>query len=224
MTNWHRHQQHQQHQHQRRPQKKEELELPGLEDETVVDAVELGIEIPQVLPDPSKRRRSATVAEDQAGCYLTYDQNQNKWIATWSPVYMLEAVAILTPNVKVPPFKYTKKEKVVLEGEKSASRDVKKDYLAGVCSFFKLIRDYKGDLTLLPSVEDMELKEMLLLGLHNKEIKRYDKFDFTYQFIDLDCVALVPKSSVAFAGKQMEQAIFMGKASKEGFALSLKRC
>lgn len=37
---------------------------------------------------------------------------------------MPEAVAILTPTVKVPQFKYAKKERIVLEGEKSTSRDV----------------------------------------------------------------------------------------------------
>lgn len=37
---------------------------------------------------------------------------------------MAEAVAILIPSVKVPQFKYTKKEKLVLQGELKASRDV----------------------------------------------------------------------------------------------------
>lgn len=47
---------------------------------------------------------------------------------------------------------------------------VRKDYLAGICSFFKLIRDFKGELTLLPAAEDLELKEMVLLGLHGNEV------------------------------------------------------
>ncbi|XP_026194513.1 UPF0746 protein DDB_G0281095 [Cyclospora cayetanensis] len=126
-------------------------------------------QLQQHPPDPSKRRRSTTVSQDHAGCYLAYDQNLSKWIATWSPVYMLEAAAILSPRVKVPQFKYNKKERVVLEGEKSASRDVKKDYYSGICSFFKLVRDFKGDLTLLPAAEDFELKEMILVGLHGNE-------------------------------------------------------
>lgn len=54
------------------------------------------------------------------------------------------------------------------------------------------------------------------------EIVRFDKFDFTYPYVDLDCIALVPKKSVAFTSKQMELAIFMGKVSREGFGLSLK--
>ncbi|KAL8439236.1 hypothetical protein Efla_007045 [Eimeria flavescens] len=180
------------------------------------------LEIPSDLPDPSKRRKSAVVAQDQAGCYLLYDQNQAKWVAFWSSVYVPEAVAILTPHVKVPQFKYNKREKVILEGEKKASKDVKHDYLAGLCGFFKIVRDFKGDLTLLPSAEDLELKERVLIGLHGNEIVRFDKYDFTYPFVELDCIALVPKSSVAFNSKQMEQAIFMGKASREGFGLSLK--
>ncbi|OEH73845.1 hypothetical protein cyc_02635 [Cyclospora cayetanensis] len=126
-------------------------------------------------PDPSKRRRSTTVSQDHAGCYLAYDQNL-----------------------------------------------VKKDYYSGICSFFKLVRDFKGDLTLLPAAEDFELKEMILVGLHGNEIVRYDKFDFTYPYVDLDCIALVPKRSIAFTSKHMEQAIFMGKVGKEGFGLSLK--
>lgn len=182
----------------------------------------IDVEIPQAPPDPSRRRKSATVSNDHAGCYLAYDQAQAKWVATWNSEYMLEAVAILTPHVKVPQFKYAKRERVVLEGEKRASRDVKLDYLLGICSFFKLIRDFKGDLTLLPSAEDLELKELLLVGLHGNEIIRFDKFDFTYPYLDLDCIALVRKTSLAFSSKHMEQAIFMGKASREGFALSLK--
>ncbi|KAL8444869.1 hypothetical protein Emag_005281 [Eimeria magna] len=180
------------------------------------------LEIPSDLPDPSKRRRSQIVSEDQAGCYLLYDQTQAKWVAVWSSSYVAEAVAIVTPHVKVPAFKYNKREKMILEGEKNVPKDAKHDYLAGLCGFFKIVRDFKGDLTLLPSAEDLELKEMLLIGLHSKEIIRFDKFDFKYPYVELDCVALVPKKSVAFNSKQMEQAIFMGKASREGFALSLK--
>ena len=54
------------------------------------------------------------------------------------------------------------------------------------------------------------------------QLVRYDKFDLTYPYADLDCIALVPKTSIAFTSKHMDQAIFMGKATREGFALSLK--
>ncbi|KAL8271779.1 hypothetical protein Esti_004288 [Eimeria stiedai] len=166
------------------------------------------LELPANLPDPSKRRRSQVVSADQAGCYLLYDQHQAKWVALWSPAYVAEAVAILTPHVKVPAFKYNKKEKVVLEGEKSAPKDVKRDYLAGLCGFFKIVRDFKGDLTLLPSAEELELKEMVLIGLHGKELKRFDKFDFTYPYAELDCVALVPKKEVNLRVKTLSTYSF----------------
>ncbi|CDJ37504.1 hypothetical protein, conserved [Eimeria tenella] len=129
---------------------------------------ELAVEIPQNLPDPSKRRKSATVAQDQAGCYLVYDQEKARWAAVWSPSFVAAAAAILNPSTKVPPYKYSKREKVILEAEKN--KDAKSNFLAGLCLFFKLIRDYKGTFTLLPAAEEVELKDVAIVGLKGQEV------------------------------------------------------
>lgn len=46
----------------------------------------------------------------------------------------------------------------------------KRNYLAGICCFFKIVRDYQGDLTILPTAEDVELRDLSIVGQAQEEV------------------------------------------------------
>ncbi|EPR59019.1 hypothetical protein TGPRC2_253820 [Toxoplasma gondii TgCatPRC2] len=176
----------------------------------------------QVMAPPVRsRRRSTVLGPENAGLYLEFDDAQKKWIGQWHSGVLEDAVAFMRPTVKVPQFKYTQAEKVVLKSGKVPMRDERKDFLEGLCLFVKLAKEYRGDILII-SKADLDERDVMLLGLTDgQEIRSYNTEDVFCSAKDLVAVAVVPTSSISFKAKTMDVPIFVGIAEREGgFAVS----
>ncbi|CBZ50345.1 hypothetical protein NCLIV_008170 [Neospora caninum Liverpool] len=174
-----------------------------------------------VPPPVRSRRRSTVLGPENAGLYLMFDVAQKKWVGQWSSGVMENVVAFMRPTVKVPQFKYTKNEKVLLKSGNVPMRDERKDFLEGLCLFVKLAKEYRGDFLII-SKSDLDERNVVLLGLSERqEIRHFNTEDVFYSAKDLLAAAIVPASSISFKAKTMDVPIFVGLAERDGgFAVS----
>ncbi|PHJ19494.1 hypothetical protein CSUI_006677 [Cystoisospora suis] len=177
------------------------------------------------LPSTRRRRRSTVVGPDHAGCYLIFDKTQMKWVGQWSSSVLDDAVAFMLPKVKVPQFKFNKKEKVIFQTDRPGitAREERRDFLQGLCLFVKLTKEYQGSFLII-SKQDLDERQLKLLGLgEKKELKSFTAEDVFYPASDLIAVAVLPASTISFSGKSMEIPIFAGLAEQEGgFAITFE--
>ncbi|PFH32698.1 hypothetical protein BESB_013100 [Besnoitia besnoiti] len=172
-------------------------------------------------PPLRPRRRSTVLGPETSGCYLIFNDQQKRWTGQWSPGAVDDAVFFMRPKVKVPQFKYTKKEIIVLKSDNILMRDERKDFLQGLCLFVKLAKEFQGDFLVI-SKADLDDRKVVLLGLNEQhEIQHFDSEDVFYSANNLAAVAVAPTASIAFKAKTMEVPIFVGLAQQEGgFAVS----
>lgn len=173
------------------------------------------------------RRCSNVLGPAEAGCYLSFDEQQKKWIGVWSATVVDDVVAYLRPKIKVPQFKYSKKEKVVFKSEAAATalRDERKDFFRGLCLFIKLAKEFKGDFLLI-SKADLDVRKVRLFALTDqKEVKALDTEDVYYDASNLMAAAVVTASATSvYTAKTMELPTFVAEAGREGgVAVSFER-
>lgn len=177
-------------------------------------------ELGTAVPTGGRQRRSSRVlGADAAGCYLSFDQQQKKWVGLWSATVVPDVVAYLKPKIKVPQFKYAKKEKVIFKSETAtgALRDERTDFFRGLCLFVKLARECKGEFMLI-SKADLDERRVRLFGLTNdKEVKALDAEDVYQDASNLKAAAVVTASPTSvYTAKTMDLTTFVAEAAKEG--------
>jgi len=172
---------------------------------------------------------TATLALEK-GCYLTNEPfNQGTLFCTWSATPVEGAIAYFKPIKNVPAFKYRQNG-----GRSELQRGVNgnvhfKKYCLGWCGFFKMAREFEGEILVINKSQTMEslgksmTTEVKILFNRETVLAEVDtgvSYNTTEWLPTCSAIAVVKGDCLDFEAHTMSQSMFTNNAEKFGAQIS----
>lgn len=163
------------------------------------------------------RADSRPLEENAQGAYLTFDaSSQGVLFLNWSKKSVPKSLMYFKPVTPVPEFKY-KTYGGKTELVRGCQGEVRK-YYQGWCAFFKVVKQFAGEVTFIENGGPIEVQ--ICLHLSDNSVLRLE-VGKAYSLKGVVAVAALPRDSLALDAKSFVPKQFMEKGAAAGAALTL---
>ncbi|CRH03162.1 conserved Plasmodium protein, unknown function [Plasmodium relictum] len=157
------------------------------------------------------------MAEDK-GAYLIFDSASNgSLFIVWKREKVENALMFIKPTKPVPEFKFTNHN-----GKSELIRNLQSDkklFYSGLCQFIKEARDIKGEVSLLPHLDESSPIKVDIYFLKGNNVSSV-KVGTSFFAHEVDAVSILPKGSSSLMVKTIKKDMFVCRGNTEGASIS----
>ncbi|SBS80150.1 conserved Plasmodium protein, unknown function [Plasmodium ovale] len=155
---------------------------------------------------------------DDKGAYLTFDNASNgSLFIVWKKEKVENALLFIKPTRSVPEFKFTSNS-----GKSELIRNLQSDkklFYSGLCQFIKEAKDIKGELTLLPHLDNSFPIKVSVYSLKGNNVVQL-KVGEPFSLDGVDAMSVLPNGSSSLQVKTMKKDMFVSRGNTEGASIS----